>query len=303
MRCVVLIALLLVSCPSWGAEQPKTPALPPADSVAEFLQEISVTLKCNDGQGSGTMVVVPVNGKDRTFIWTAYHVIADLRAVKEVITPDGTKRQAVTFHEPEIVQEEIEDGARVGERKMLTRVVTCSEKEDLALLEVRKQGFARASAVFYLDKAVPKVGSDLWACGSPGGQEIGANSVTTGVISQIGRRFPEYPGEFDQVSCQGLPGSSGCGVYLRDGRFIGMLTMGIRGSDSFHYIVPLRRIKAWAEKMHVGWALGIGLPPTQADLDKIPIEDSGTMFKSTSAKTHGGTVPAVKFCIEREPLR
>lgn len=254
--------------------------LPPATDVASFLQEISVTLKAGSSQGSGAMIIITVDGKPKTFCLTAYHVISSLREVKEVITSDGSKKTLVTFKEPEIVQEEIEDGSRVGERKMLARIITCSEKEDVALLQIRKQGFARVGVVFYKDTVVPKVGLDLYHCGSPGGQEIGANSVTPGIIAQIGRRFPEFTGEFDQVTCAALPGSSGGGVYLRDGRYIGMLTMGIRGADAFHYIIPIRRLKAWAEKMKISWILGIGTVPTQNEIDKIPVEDSSIHFNA-----------------------
>jgi S1-C subfamily serine protease len=286
-----LVVLVLL-----GADKPKLPA---AGDVAAYLQEISVTLKSGYSQGSGTMVIVQVDGKPITFVWTAHHVIAGLRESKEVIAPDGTKRHVVSFKDADIVQEEIENGARVGERKMLARVVTCSEKEDLALLQVRKAAFARQSAVFHTETVVPKVGSDLYHCGSPGGQEIGANSVTPGIVSQIGRRFPEFPGEFDQVSCAALPGSSGGGVFFRNGTYIGMITLGVRGADSFHYIVPIRRIKSWAEKMQVQWALGVGDPPSQTTIDKIAVEDSATLLKP-SEKKNSDAAPK-RFTVEPLP--
>ena len=283
--------VFVLCCLSASAAEPVKTKLPVKDKVAAYLQEISVTFKAGGTQGSGTMVIVPVDGKDTTFCWTAHHVVDGLRSVKEVITADGAKRQVVTFRDAEIVQEEIEDGSRVGERKMLAKLITCSEKEDLALLRIRKKGFARVSAVFYADSGIPPVGTDLYHCGSPGGQDIGANSVTSGIIAQVGRLFPEWPGEFDQVTTPAMGGSSGGGLYLRDGRYIGMLTLGIRGADAFHYIVPIRRIRAWAEKMHVAWALGVGDGPTEKDLEKIPVEDAGVKFRKP---IDGGDLPQQK---------
>ena len=110
-----LAVLLLCAAPAVGQ-------LPPADRVAEYLQNISVTLKSNSAQGSGTLIIVPIEGKPTTFCWTAAHVIDGQRKVKEIIAPDGTTKKVVTFDDPQIVQELIEDGRRVGELKMDARV-------------------------------------------------------------------------------------------------------------------------------------------------------------------------------------
>ena len=268
-------------------------ALPQKDDVAAYLQEISVTIKAGSAQGSGTLLVVHVDGKPVTFCWTAAHVVASLRSQKEVVTADGQTRKAITFSDPEIVQEEIEDGSRVGERKMLAKVLLYSDKEDLAILRVRKKGFARTSVVFSNLKVAPKVGSELFHCGSPGGQEVGANSVTPGIVAQVGRIFPERFGDFDQVTCAAMGGSSGGGVYLRDGHYIGMLTLGITGADSFHYIVPIRRMRNWAEKQHVLWAIGEGKTPTEDELSKIPVEDPGARFSAEKTTTPVPPPPAL----------
>lgn len=272
--CVVLS--LCCAAPALGQQQ-----LPPADKVAEYLQSISVTLKSGTAQGSGTLVVVKVDGQDMNFVWTAAHVIDGQRTVKEIVTPDGQTRKIVTFADPQIVQELIEDGRRVGETKVDTKVIVFSEKEDLALLRVRKRGFSPVGAVFYAEKDIPRVGTRICHCGSPGGQEIGAASFTQGVISQVGRTFSDYSNgaEMDQGDCAAMPGSSGGMITLADGRYIGMLTLGIRGGDSFHYFVPMRRIRAWAAKMKVSWALGDGAAPSREEIDKLPIEDTGTLLQ------------------------
>lgn len=277
MRIVSCSLLLILCCATNLAAEPNK--LPPKEQVPGFLQSISVNLKGSNTQGSGTLVVVPIGGKSYTFVWTCAHVVKDLRQVKEVIAPDGTKRQLVTFKDAKIVQEQVEEGRRVGEARMDARVVVYSEKEDLALLRVRKRGFSSVGAVFYTDKTIPAVGSDICHCGSPGGQEIGgAASYTTGVISQVGRTFNEYPGEYDQVDCAAMGGSSGGMVTLDDGRYVGMISLGVQSGDNFHWMIPIRRIRAWARKVKVEWALGSGPPPTEDELKAIPIEDAGTSF-------------------------
>ena len=58
---------------------------------------------------------------------------------------------------------------------------------------------------------------------------------------------------FDQTSCMGYPGSSGGGVYLRDGKCIGLLTRG--AGPGLNFIVPTRRIVKWAKLVKIEWAV------------------------------------------------
>ena len=135
-----------------------------------------------------------------------------------------------------------------------------------------KKNFISSSVNFYLNEEVPAVGSELYHVGSLRGQ-FGSNSVTPGIISQVGRL---HLGKiYDQTSCTAFPGSSGGGVFLKDsGLYIGML---VRGSgETFNLIVPVRRIRAWAERMNILFILDPDLPiPTEEELEKIPIEDTG----------------------------
>ena len=64
--------------------------------VSRKLQEIAVTVKTPRGTGSGTMVQRMIDGRVRTFVWTAAHVVASLRSEE-----DGV----VTFGEPTILVE------------------------------------------------------------------------------------------------------------------------------------------------------------------------------------------------------
>lgn len=238
--------------------------------IVDRLQASSVTVQTNQGSGSGSLIV----RGDRTFVITAAHVIDNLRKTREVVDSDGSRRTVVEFADARIVQEFRENGRRIGETQLDAQVLRYSDANnghDLALLEVRKQNFATESTTFYLSEETPGIGSELYHVGSMKGQ-IGANSLTTGVIAQIGRVLDlgATGVVFDQTTVTAFPGSSGGGVYMQDtGEYVGML---VRGADgTFNFIVPIRRIQEWAEANGVEWALDPSLPVP----DKLggPVED------------------------------
>ena len=100
-------------------------------SIAEYLQEVSVTIK-TDVEGSG----VVIKRGDCNYVLTAGHVISGLRKTRTVIDPKtGIERKIVEFEDADIVQNIYEDGRKVGKLEMLARVVCYSnayEGEDLA---------------------------------------------------------------------------------------------------------------------------------------------------------------------------
>jgi hypothetical protein len=156
--------------------------------------------------------------------------------------------------------------------------------EDLAVLMIRlKNAYPlSASAKFHPDhNYIPPVGVDLSHCGSLLGQ-FGANSYTTGVLSQTGRLLEGKGASkpvFDQVTAVAFPGSSGGGVYLKDdGVYIGI-----------NFIVPIRRIHGWATKAKIEWAIDPAAPmPSLAEIDKIPVEDDGVLPYGLPADRAGG---------------
>jgi len=194
---------------------------------------------------------------------------------REVIdSKSGSTRTVVEFDPAKVVQKLVEGGRIVGSLTVEATVITYSDAEDgedLALLRIRKHRFSEASATFYLDVRIPPVGSDLYHVGSLLG-EMGSNSLTTGIISQIGRTLDDRV--YDQTSCTAFPGSSGGGVYLKEtGEYIGMLTRG--AGETFNLIVPVRRISTWANKMGIAFVLDEKLPiPTDEVIKKVPIEDT-----------------------------
>jgi len=256
--------------------------------VPEYLQGISVTVKAGGAQGSGTIVSrIDEDGYVISFVWTAAHVIDELRHARKVVTPDGSTAILVEFRDPRIVAERYQDGRRVGEQTLDCKVIKYSDAdygEDLALLMVRLRSAytVSTSAKFPEDSGsyIPQIGSELSHCGSLLGQ-LGSNSYTTGVLSQTGRLLDGEGASssvFDQVTSVAFPGSSGGGVYLRgDGTYIGMLTRGYN-MQGFNFIVPVRRMYSWAISADIGWAIDSTIEmPTMKDILLIPVEDAGAV--------------------------
>ena len=273
---LLLCVALLAPAQAAPASAPATQQVLPVD-VAGYLQDISVTIHASGSQGSG--VIFTRDGVN--YVWTAGHVIDGLRKVREVVdTKTGASKSVVEFEDAVVVKELTENGRRVGELKMDAEVLRYSNAntgQDLALLRIRKKHFVEASAVFYLDAEIPKIGSPLLHCGSLLGQ-LGANSMTTGILSQIGRVFEGNV--YDQTTCAVFPGSSGGGIFLTDGRYVGMLVRG--AGETFNLIVPARRLTAWADRVGVRFAIDASVPvPSEDELKAIPVEDSGSNFEMT----------------------
>ena len=259
-----------------------------ADPLVQKLQDLSVTIHSESAgffggtsQGSGVLFTRQVGDDTVTYVWTAAHVVDNLRKTRTVVI-NGTPKVVIEFADAQIVQEFRENGRRIGEAKYEARVVRYSDSEqgeDLALLEVRKRNFSPATVTFY-DGDIPDIGTELYHVGSLLGQ-FGSNSLTTGVVSQIGRVLDLGANGtvFAQTTVTAFPGSSGGGVFLKsDGRYVGMLVRG--AGEQFNLIVPIRRMREWAAKAKIEWALDPSIPmPTAEELAKLPIEDTGVEFE------------------------
>jgi len=68
-------------------------------------------------------------------------------------------------------------------------------------------------------------------------------------------------------------------TFESDGRLLGVLTLGLQGTDTFHYAVPVRRIKEWASEINIKWLLDPKEKmPSEDELRKIPLENSPPGF-------------------------
>ena len=272
----LLVALVFtIPFPLYGEEPP----------VSTFLQEISVTIKTDRGEGSGvifTREIKSKNGKQNVnFVWTAAHVLENIRNVRSVLDAEGKSKKIIEFKDVQIVKKLIENGITVGELSMDAVVVKYSDAkdgEDLALLMIKKFNFVDKSAKFYVDKGgrgLP-LGTNLYHVGSLLGSGR-SNSMTTGIMSKVGRMLSLNGGSkvlFDQTTVTAFPGSSGGGVFLTTGEYIGML---VRGSgETFNLIVPIRRMTDWAEEENIKWALDPEeKAPTLEEIKKLPKERIG----------------------------
>ena len=88
--------------------------------LAPYMQDVSVTIRADYGQGSGVIVTREIKDGDKNitvnFVWTAAHVVDNLRHVRQIIDPKtGQSKNVIEFKDAAIVKELVEDGRRVGE--------------------------------------------------------------------------------------------------------------------------------------------------------------------------------------------
>ena len=203
------------------------------------LQSISVKVKVPGGSGSGVLF----SRDGCTFCWTAGHVVDTLR------NEDGSWAPAT------IVREVRVDGLYQESVEIEAKVIAYSEADecqDIAILELVTP--LSDSTIFAKDQVYP-TGTSVVHVGSMRGLY---NSVTLGIISQTDRDILENGIMFDQTCAISHPGSSGGGVYLLDGQCIGLLVRG--GNPGLGFIVPVRRMWAWAHKYNMEWALDPSVP-------------------------------------------
>jgi S1-C subfamily serine protease len=250
------VALLLASASA--ATLPVLAVAQVPQAVPAYLKSISVMIRAAEAHGSGVVVV----RAGTAYVWTAEHVIRDLRHERRAT--DARTGRAVAWVEY-AAAEVFPDGALAPIR---AEVVRCSEAEDLALLRVVGPHPFRASAEFVAADAPPEVGAPTRHVGSFLGP-AGRSSYSEGVVSATGRDFEGKV--YDQVSHPSYPGSSGGGTYTADGHCLGLLT---RGYDAtFGLIVPTRRLRAWAVKAGVAFAVDPAAPVP--DLAGMAVEDAG----------------------------
>jgi S1-C subfamily serine protease len=258
-----------------------------AEDVSAYLQSISVTVTAKGGAGSGVVFTRDVKDGGETkkvnFVWTAAHVLEGLKSVRTFIDSDGSVKKFVEFQDAEIKKKIIEGGRTVGQLSLDAKVIKYSDAktgDDLALLMIRKADFVHESLKFYVDDegtGLP-LGSQLFHVGSLLGED-GSNSMTTGIMSQVGRTVSLSGGSkvlFDQTTVTAFPGSSGGGVFTTDGRYIGMLVRG--AGETFNLIVPVRRMKAWAESEKLIWAMDPKAEaPSLGEIEKMAVESKGDL--------------------------
>jgi len=266
-----------------------------AEDISSYLQNISVTVTTKGGAGSGVIFTREIHDGNKTkkvnFVWTAAHVLEGLRNVRTFIDSDGHVKKTVEFNDAEIRKKIVEGGRTIGQLVLDARVIKYSDAktgEDLALLMIRKSDFVQDTLNFHFDKdcvGLP-LGTQLFHVGSLLGED-GSNSMTTGIMSQVGRTLSLSGGPktlFDQTTVTAFPGSSGGGVFTTDGLYIGMLVRG--AGETFNLIVPVRRMRKWAEKEKIVWAMDSNeKAPSMDEIESMTVENMADLKDSPKPLT------------------
>jgi len=176
------------------------------------------------------------NRDKSTYILTAAHVINSSIKAKKF-----KKEYSIT-----ITRELYNDsGIKIGLTTIKAEILKYSTKIDAAVLYILPKLFLKSSTKFYLEKAIPKVGSEVWHIGSPYGDRLPI-SLFDGIISYLDRKIPFALTPKDQVNIQVIPGCSGGGVFFKkDFKCIGIVVILTYKQGLF---VPIRQIIKWAKE-------------------------------------------------------
>jgi S1-C subfamily serine protease len=252
---IILVSLLFLHThPQQIADWSRPLPVSTIENLGEYVQSTSVTVVTPDGEGSASLFEREIDGAIYQFAWTAAHVVYDMRTRKV------TKHVILTRHH-------YSNGRQSGITIHKARVIAWSDPEtgyDLALLLVEGRfTLSHGGVHFNIKKKFPSLGMEVFHVGSFFG-EIGHNSFSVGIISHVGRVLPGLPHEYDQTTAPVYPGSSGGGVFDREG-------MVVRRADStFNFIVPMRLMLIWANKEGLLWALdpSVKLPSIEELLER-----------------------------------
>jgi S1-C subfamily serine protease len=201
-------------------------------AIRDVLQS-SVNLRCSHvtaPQGSGSGNIIHRFG--HTYVLTAWHVI------------DCSLEGRTNIDEK--VYFDVYQGTNVWKG----RIISWSEKHDLALLRLDDVGLVGKSIRFLNPKTFPPVGMKLITAGNIFGSM--PRSYSEGVLASLYVTSRLTPLVYmDQTTVTVYKGSSGSGVFTADGRYVGMVTQ--MSAPNVNYIVPVRRMWEWADENDLLW--------------------------------------------------
>jgi tetratricopeptide (TPR) repeat protein len=120
---------------------------------------------------------------------------------------------------------------QVGRDKLLVSATLFAEDGDMDICLLDAKGIQGKPA--HLGKAVNlKVGDPVYAVGTPRGLEL---SISDGIVSQLRGGSPP----FIQTTAAISPGSSGGGLFDREGRLVGITTFYLEGGQSLNFAMPV----------------------------------------------------------------
>ncbi|MNS39271.1 putative serine protease HtrA [compost metagenome] len=116
-------------------------------------------------------------------------------------------------------------------KKAQGRVIARVARADLAFVQVEAKGLQALT----LSEATPEVGQFVVAIGSPLGLQ---HSVSSGIVSAMGRTVGESPIGFLQTDTAINPGNSGGPLIDLEGRVIGVNTAIAQGAQGIGFAIP-----------------------------------------------------------------
>jgi serine protease Do len=235
-----------------------------AERLRPAIVRLDVDAPAGPATGSGVLF------RDDGLLLTSAHVVADARAITVVLT-DG--------------------------RELEGDLVGIDAATDVALVDLEGTGFP--VAVLGTADGL-EVGAPTIAIGSPLGFE-GGPSVTTGVISAVGRRVETPAGDplhgMIQTDAPIAPGSSGGALVDASGAVIGITTAVAEAHGGrFGFATPIDLARRVAEELlatgHMvhGW-LGIhGIDLTAAEAEDRDLDGGGALVRDVAAGSPAAAV-------------
>ena len=273
------------------AARPAAAPLAGSASVVRIAEEVrpaiaKVRVRGDASASSGSAVLY----RDDGHLLTNAHVVEGADAI-EVSLADGSMHEA--------------------------SVVGTDQLTDIAVLRIATAADGRPYPTAVLGTAVDlAVGQPVVAIGSPLGL-AGGSSVTTGVVSALGREVEaEGTSLLDMVQTDAAisPGSSGGALVDGTGAVIGITTaVGVSevGAEGLGFAVPVDVARSVAEEIiTTGRAVHVWLGVTGSDLDRRSAEDLGVrggarveQVVDGSPADEAGVVPSdVVVAVEEEPV-
>lgn len=246
------------------------------DDVFSTISSNSISIENSFGACSGVVFTRKDSTclNDVSFVWTAGHLVHDTRevAIKLFSLDSINEKVPGLLNVFTVTHYQTKNSRIVSTNVQLGTVIKYSHPStngiDIALIRLRQPIPTTKSVVFYLNDSTPQLGDDVFSISSPYGLY---GTASKGIYSFIGR-FDSEGAEYDQTTMPVYPGSSGAGVFLSNGKCVGFV-IAIK-SPTMSFILPIRKVKEWAARENVMWALDENYPiPDDFELMFLPVED------------------------------
>lgn len=227
-----------------------------AGDVYQTISDSSVTVESAFTSASGVVFTRKDSTctQDISFVWTAGHFVdATKKVALQLFSFENiTNRVPGLLNVVTVTHYEFKDGVicktNTSAGTVIKSSIESSNGIDIALIRLHTNFPHAKSVTFNLKKENPKIGSRVHTVSSPYSLY---GTASEGIYSFIGRKTDN--GEYDQTTMPVFPGSSGAGVFTSDGQCVGFVVA--LKSPSLNFIVPMRKVKEWAVREKVEWAL------------------------------------------------